>query len=52
VIATTSSEEKAQKYKALGADYVINYRKVPNWAEEVKKVTGGQGVDHVLEIGE
>ncbi|CCO35373.1 alcohol dehydrogenase [Rhizoctonia solani AG-1 IB] len=51
VIATTSSEEKAQKYKALGADYVINYRKVPNWAEEVKKVTGGQGVDHVLEIG-
>ncbi|CAE6442457.1 unnamed protein product [Rhizoctonia solani] len=51
VIATTSSEEKAQKYKALGADYVINYRKVPNWAEEVKKATGGQGVDHVLEIG-
>jgi NADPH:quinone reductase-like Zn-dependent oxidoreductase len=52
VIATTSSEEKVEKYKALGVDHVINYREVPNWADEVKKVTGGEGVDRVLDIGE
>ncbi|CEL61494.1 Zinc-type alcohol dehydrogenase-like protein C1773,06c OS=Schizosaccharomyces pombe (strain 972 / ATCC 24843) GN=SPBC1773.06c PE=3 SV=1 [Rhizoctonia solani AG-1 IB] len=51
VIATTSSEEKVEKYKALGVDHVINYREVPNWADEVKKVTGGEGVDRVLDIG-
>ncbi|KAF8752808.1 oxidoreductase [Rhizoctonia solani] len=51
VVATTSSQEKAQKYKDLGVDHVINYRETPNWAEEVKKVTDGQGVDQVLEIG-
>ncbi|QRW22593.1 Zinc-binding dehydrogenase [Rhizoctonia solani] len=51
VIATTSSQEKAQKYKDLGVDHVINYRETPNWVEEVKKVTDGQGVDQVLEIG-
>ncbi|QRW22571.1 Zinc-binding dehydrogenase [Rhizoctonia solani] len=49
VIATTSSQEKAQKYKELGVSHVINYRETPNWAEEVKKVTDGQGVDQVLE---
>ncbi|CAE6442572.1 unnamed protein product [Rhizoctonia solani] len=51
VIATTSSKEKVQKYKALGVDHVINHREVPNWADEVKRVTDGQGVDHVIEIG-
>ncbi|CUA75247.1 hypothetical protein RSOLAG22IIIB_11610 [Rhizoctonia solani] len=51
VIATTSSEEKALKYKALGVDHVINYRDTPAWADEVKRLTGGQGVDQVLEIG-
>jgi len=52
VIATTSSEEKANKYRALGVDYVVNYRDTPEWAEEVRKLTGGEGVDQVLEIGE
>ncbi|CAE6398637.1 unnamed protein product [Rhizoctonia solani] len=51
VIATTSSEDKVLKYKELGVDHVINYRDTPNWAEEVQKLTHGQGVDHVLEIG-
>ncbi|KAH7320526.1 alcohol dehydrogenase [Rhizoctonia solani] len=51
VIATTSSEEKARKYKELGVDHVINYRYTPNWADEVKNLTGGQGVDQVFEIG-
>ncbi|GAB1527038.1 hypothetical protein RhiTH_010213 [Rhizoctonia solani] len=51
VIATTSSQEKAQKYKDLGVDHVIDYRETPNWAEEVKKLTNGQGADQALEIG-
>ncbi|KAG8724807.1 hypothetical protein FRC11_001994, partial [Ceratobasidium sp. 423] len=51
VIATTSSEAKAKKYRAIGVDYVVNYRDIPNWADEVKKLTGGEGVDQVLEIG-
>ncbi|CEL52877.1 hypothetical protein RSOLAG1IB_05945 [Rhizoctonia solani AG-1 IB] len=51
VIAIASSEEEAQKYKALGAYHAINSREAPNWAGEVKKVTGGHGVDRVLELG-
>ncbi|KAG8741359.1 hypothetical protein FRC11_014862 [Ceratobasidium sp. 423] len=51
VIATTSSEAKAKRYKALGVDHVVNYRDIPNWADEVKKLTSGEGVDQVFEIG-
>ena len=49
VIATTSSEEKAQRLQDLGADEVINYRAVPNWHEAVRELTGGRGVDQVVE---
>jgi NADPH:quinone reductase-like Zn-dependent oxidoreductase len=51
VIATTSSDDKAQRLKALGADDVINYRTTPNWHEAVRELTGGQGVDRVIEVG-
>lgn len=51
VIATTSSEEKAKRLKALGADEVVNYRNNPDWHLEVRAVTGGRGVDKVIEIG-
>jgi NADPH:quinone reductase-like Zn-dependent oxidoreductase len=51
VIATTSSEEKAERLKALGADAVINYRTTPDWHIVVRELTGGRGVDHVVEIG-
>ncbi|KAF8609727.1 zinc-type alcohol dehydrogenase-like protein [Ceratobasidium sp. AG-I] len=51
VIATTSSKEKEAKYKALGVDHVINYREHPEWSEKVKELTGGLGVEHVLEVG-
>lgn len=40
--------ELLQKF---GADYVINYIETPNWGEEAKKITGGLGVDHVIEVG-
>jgi NADPH:quinone reductase-like Zn-dependent oxidoreductase len=49
VIATTSSEDKAQRLKALGADDVINYRTTPNWHEVVRELTGGRGVDYAIE---
>ncbi|PNS18900.1 Quinone oxidoreductase-like protein 2 [Sphaceloma murrayae] len=51
VIATTSSAEKADRLKQLGADHVINYKEDTNWGETAKKLTGGIGVDHVLEVG-
>ncbi|KAI4205398.1 MAG: hypothetical protein LQ350_000439 [Teloschistes chrysophthalmus] len=52
VIATTSSAQKAETLKKLGADVVLNYREDPNWGETAKKSTpGGEGVDHVLEVG-
>lgn len=51
VIATSSSDEKLEKLKALGADYLINYRKVANWGEVARELTGGRGVDHVVEVG-
>jgi NADPH:quinone reductase-like Zn-dependent oxidoreductase len=50
VIATTSSNDKVKTLKKLGADHVINYRENPEWGEEAKKITGGVGVDHVIEV--
>ena len=51
VIATTSSEEKAEKLKALGADEIINYKEHPKWGEKVLELTDNEGVDHVVEVG-
>jgi len=52
VIATTSSDDKAKRLKALGADHIINYRQDPNWGETAKKLSpGGAGVDHIIEVG-
>ncbi|MDQ0300350.1 NADPH:quinone reductase-like Zn-dependent oxidoreductase [Salibacterium salarium] len=50
VISTTSSDEKAEKLKKLGADEVINYSKTPNWGEVAKELTGGRGVNRVVEV--
>jgi NADPH:quinone reductase-like Zn-dependent oxidoreductase len=51
VIATSSSAEKLERLKALGADYVVNHREVEKWGEAVVALTGGLGVDHVIEVG-
>lgn len=52
VIATTSSKEKMETLKKLGADHVINYREDKNWGETARKLTvNEQGVDHVIEVG-
>ncbi len=52
VIATTSSAAKAERLKALGADQVVNYAEIAHWGRHVKTdLTGGQGVDCVVEVG-
>jgi NADPH:quinone reductase-like Zn-dependent oxidoreductase len=51
VIATTSSDEKAKRLLSLGADSVINYRTTPDWHLQVRELTGGRGVDQVVDIG-
>ena len=51
VIATTSSEEKAEKLRELGADEVINYKEHKKWGEKVLELTNNEGVDHVIEVG-
>lgn len=51
VIVTSSSDEKLERAKALGADHVINYRRHEDWGEKARDWTGGRGVDHVVELG-
>ncbi|MDB5970606.1 MAG: Zinc-containing alcohol dehydrogenase superfamily [Hydrocarboniphaga sp.] len=51
VIATSSSAEKMERLKTLGADHVINHREVNQWGAAVLSLTGGIGVDHVVEVG-
>ncbi len=49
VIVTSSSDEKLARAKSHGASDGVNYRRSPSWHEEVLGLTGGRGVDHVLE---
>ena len=51
VIATSSSPAKLERLQALGADHLINYRETPNWGAKARELTGGRGVDEVVEIG-
>jgi NADPH:quinone reductase-like Zn-dependent oxidoreductase len=50
VIAISSSSEKLEIAKSLGASHLINYATSPNWAEEVLGITNGKGVDHVIDV--
>lgn len=50
-IITSSSDQKLERAEELGAVGTVNYRRTPNWHERVREITGGEGVDHVLEIG-
>jgi NADPH:quinone reductase-like Zn-dependent oxidoreductase len=51
VIATSSSDAKLERLKKLGASEVVNYKTTPAWDKRVLEVTGGLGVDHVVEVG-
>lgn len=51
VIISSSSEQKIERLKEMGADHTINYRTEPNWDEIAMDITDGKGVDHIVEIG-
>ena len=51
VISTTSSDEKAEMLRRLGAHDVINYNATPEWGDAVRELTNGRGVDRVLLVG-
>ncbi|MEU1984475.1 NAD(P)-dependent alcohol dehydrogenase [Nocardia sp. NPDC019395] len=50
VLAITSTDEKAEKLVKLGAESVVNYRARPDWDREILDLTGGKGVDKVVDI--
>ena len=51
VLATSSSDAKIERLKAMGADHLVNYRNTPEWHKVAREVTGGLGVDLVVEVG-
>ncbi len=51
VIVTSSSDEKLERARGLGADELINYRQTPDWEKRVSEITERRGVDHVVEVG-
>ena len=51
VVATSSSDEKLERVRALGAEHTINYRQDPEWGRIVLELTDGRGADHVIEVG-
>ena len=51
VIATSSSEEKRARLGELGAAHTIDYRANPDWGDAARTLSGGRGVDVVVEVG-
>ncbi len=51
VIITSSSDDKLEKVRRMGADETINYEDTPNWDDAVMDLTDGRGVDRVVEVG-
>ena len=51
VFVTSGSADKLERAAALGADHLINYKEVPEWGKEVRRRSGGEGVDIVVEVG-
>lgn len=51
VIVTSSSDEKLERARQLGAAHTINYKTNPDWDKAARDITRGVGVDHVIEVG-
>jgi NADPH:quinone reductase-like Zn-dependent oxidoreductase len=51
VIITSSSDAKLERARQLGATDGINYKTTPDWERRARELTGGVGVDHVIEVG-
>ncbi len=50
-VITSSSDEKLERARALGAHHTHNYRADPDWSKTVRAATGGRGADFVMEVG-
>jgi NADPH:quinone reductase-like Zn-dependent oxidoreductase len=50
-ILTSSADAKLERARTLGADEGINYKTTPDWDKKVRELTGGAGVDHIVEVG-
>jgi NADPH:quinone reductase-like Zn-dependent oxidoreductase len=50
-IITSSSDQKLERARSLGAHETINYKRNPDWEMEARQLTGGMGVDHLIEVG-
>jgi NADPH:quinone reductase-like Zn-dependent oxidoreductase len=50
-IVTSSSDEKLERARTMGADALVNYTKQPDWDKAALEITDGEGVDAVLEVG-
>ena len=50
VIVTSSSDEKLERAKQLGATHEVNYRSQPAWDEAVMELTSGKGADLIVEV--
>lgn len=51
VIATSSSDEKLDRLRSMGVWATLNYADDPQWGKTVRSLTGGRGVDHIVEVG-
>jgi NADPH:quinone reductase-like Zn-dependent oxidoreductase len=51
VIVTSKSDEKLKRALELGASDGFNYRTTPDWDERIHELTGGKGVDMIVEVG-
>ena len=51
VIITSSSDDKLKRARELGAAEGVNYKTTPEWGDKVRELTGGRGVDRVVEVG-
>ncbi|HMW16720.1 MAG TPA: NAD(P)-dependent alcohol dehydrogenase [Accumulibacter sp.] len=51
VTVISSSDDKIERLKALGADVTINYRTTPEWYKPARETTGGRGFDQIIELG-
>ncbi|WP_334164500.1 zinc-dependent alcohol dehydrogenase family protein [Phenylobacterium sp.] len=50
-LITSSSDDKLERARGLGADHLVNYRQTPDWSKPVREATGGRGADFIMEVG-
>lgn len=50
-IVTSSSDEKLERARRLGATHLINYKTTPKWHLPVREITAGRGADFIMEVG-